>query len=94
MNKYLVFYFIIISLLAGKAVNTIYQGSMIVNHGSKIAQLQKEKQLLNNRQLELTNQIAENYSISNILASDEMTEYTTIAKPIVIKGSTTVASRQ
>ncbi|GEM_PF-6155940 len=94
MNKYLIFYFIMISLLAGKAANTIYQGSMIINHGSKIAQLQKEKQRLNNRQLELTNQIAENYSINSILSSEEMAEYTTIVNPIVIKGSTKVASMQ
>lgn len=94
MNKAVLFYAIVLAILAGKVVTTIYQGSMIVNHGSKIAQLQQEKLSLQSRKTELRTQLAQANSLHLVMASEEFSSYTPIVKPITLGTPTTIAVSQ
>lgn len=93
MKKFIAFYLIVLSILSIKAVNTIYQGSTLVDQGTKIRQLEREMSELGTRRDMILSRAAESNSIKNILASEAITNYTDNTSPIVITSSTTVASR-
>ncbi len=93
MNKKIALLYIVsLIVLAGKVVGTIYQGSMVVNHGSRIAELQREKQQLEKRELELQTTLAGSISIASVANSQEIKNYEPIDSPIVVIPTSAVAA--
>ena len=93
MNKTLKLYYILLILVIGaKVVGTVVSNGLLVHHGKKIAQLQVQKNNLNQQQLVLQSELAHTTSLATIAANSDISEYVQITQPIVIRPATTVAS--
>ena len=92
MNKRITTYYIALTtLLALQIVATVVQGSLVVHHGKKIAQVEAQSQELRQQKQLLLSEIAEESSLSKLSASEEISTYVRISTPLFIDSTKTVA---
>jgi cell division protein FtsL len=93
-NKYLLtfYYCFLIMAIVVKAASTVYAGSVVVNHGNKLAELDQQKQALEHKKAILTQEIALNKSLNRLTEVATTKGYFPISNPSVIKGAESVAS--
>ena len=92
MNKKVTAYYAILAaFIALQAVVTIVQGSLVVNHGKKVAQVEAQIQELRQEKNQLASNIARESSLVSVTSTYSLDEYTPIASPLVISASSAVA---
>ncbi|MEX0896254.1 MAG: hypothetical protein WDZ94_04995 [Patescibacteria group bacterium] len=85
-------YILLGSALMTKVATTVYQLGSVMHHNAIVAQLQTNQQALTTQKQELETQLAGRTSLSSVLASSNE-QFTAISNPIVISGSTQLASQ-
>lgn len=92
-NRIIASYYLLIALALGvKIFTTVYAGSMVIDHGKKIALLEDQKKELEYRKSILTGEIAQNKSLHRLTSLAESGNYSPISNPIVLTHSANVAS--
>ncbi len=92
MKKIIILYLLVAGIIVGKAASTLYQGSLTVNHGSRIAELQRENNAMERRQLELSQNIDQATSIAAVSSLAEKEGFEPISVPLVVNPVSAVAS--
>lgn len=93
MNKKTKIYYTLLLLVLGvKVVTTIFSNGLSVHHGKKIAQLQVQKDNLQQQQIRLSGELSNKSSISYVSSVYDLSEFITITKPIILITSSAVAS--
>jgi len=87
-----IYYTTLVLLLAIKVVTTIFTNGLAVHHGKKIAQLQLQKNNLQEQQIKLHSELSQRSSLAQITTQFDVSEFTTITNPIIIANSQAVAS--
>jgi hypothetical protein len=94
MSKKTTAYYILGALfLAAQVVYTVYQGSLVVNYGSQIAELESQKQVLAQTQQRLQTQASESVSLMALTQTDEYNQFQPIAQTVKLTAGQAVASR-
>ena len=88
---YLAYYGFIFTVLAVKAVQTVYAGSLFVHRSHQLKSINQEKQVLSEQTYDLTTKVSQANSLHSLLASDTLTGYSDITNPIVINDKALVA---
>lgn len=92
MNKKVTAYYAVLAaVVALQAVMTIVQGSLVVNHGKKVAQVESQIQELRQEKNQLASTIARETALVSVTSSYSLDGYQPIAHPLVISASSTVA---
>ncbi len=92
MNKKITTYYItLLSVLALQIVATVIQGSLVVHHGKKIAQIETQNRDLHQQKQLLLSQIAQESSLSTLSSSEEIESFVKISSPLFIDTTKTVA---
>jgi len=78
-------------VLAFQVVSTVVQGSLIVSHGKKVAQVESQIQELTQEKNQLISAIAKESSLVSVTAATNLNEYVAISSPLVVTTNTTVA---
>lgn len=92
-NHFVWFYIVVGSLLISQAIYTVYHGGLVVGNGYRISQLEKQKRELLSEKTQIQQQLAENYSLVNIQASEMYKQFQPMASVITVETTHTVASR-
>lgn len=92
MSKTALYYLILALILVGKAGTTLYQRSVVVQHGYSVAEYQTEQRKLLAQKVELSAVLADKLSLAKVQNTSETSQFVAIAKPIVITSQTNVAS--
>lgn len=87
------FYTLIVTTLVGQALFTVYQGSIVIGHGQRISQLERQKTELIEQSRDLKRTLAAGSSLLHISQSPLYNQFVPVNKPLVITTLTTVASR-
>jgi len=87
------YYALIVMALASQALFTVYQGSVVIGHGQKITQLERQKTELYEKTRELKRTLAAGSSLLHITQSPLYNQFVPVNEPLVITSLTTVASR-
>lgn len=92
-KKLIVCYYLVLAIaLIAKVTNTVYAGSMVVDHGKKIQGLEEQKRELDYQKSILTQEIANNQSLPLLAEVAKTNNYSPISRPIFIVASDNVAS--
>lgn len=92
MNKKVTAYYgIILAVLALQVVATVVQGSLVVSHGKKVAQIESQVQELRQEKNHLASAIARESSLVSVKNSTQLDDYVAISSPLVITTNNTVA---
>lgn len=91
-NKTKIYYTILLLVLGVKVVATIFSNGLSVHHGKKIAQLQVQKENLQQQQIKLSEEFSYKSSLTYVSGKYDLSEYTPISKPIILITSSAVAS--
>ncbi len=93
-HKLITSYYIIGALLLGAQVlYTVFQGSLMVNYGQKVAHLEQQKAThLHQRQL-IQQQLNQTASLLSIQQSSDYTQFHPIAQVVKVTNNTAVALR-
>lgn len=83
---------VLAATLVVKTASTVYSGSMVVNHGFKVAQLEQQKQSLEHQKAMYTQEIAESTSLYRLTEQAAASNFVAISQPLVVAGSSSVAS--
>lgn len=92
MNKKVTAYYgILLAVLAMQVVATVVQGSLVVSHGKKVAQIEAQMQELRQEKNQLASAIARESSLVSVKDSAELENYVAISSPLVVTTNSTVA---
>jgi cell division protein FtsL len=92
MNKRISLYYTALLLILGvQIIATVVQGSVVVGHGKKVAQIESQISELTQEKKELSAEIAQSSSLISLTKTANVEDYVSISSPLVITGSTTVA---
>lgn len=83
---------VLAAIVLVKTVSTVYSGSMVVNHGKRMAELQQTKKMLVHQKAVYTQEIAQSTSLYRLTAEASGESFVNISQPLVVTGSTNVAS--
>jgi hypothetical protein len=88
------YYIVILLILLGQVLGTIYQGSVSLYHRHTLSQLKHQKQVLLSEKQQLNQQLSQSVSLAQLLQTTDLSEYETINQPLVISkpGSAVAAS--
>lgn len=92
-NKTKIYYTILLLVLGVKVVTTIFSNGLSVHHGKKIAQLQVQKNNLLEQQMRLNSELSSKSSLAHITKDYDVSSFVSIANPLVLTTSTSVASK-
>lgn len=88
---YIAYYFALFAILATKAVQTVYVGSINVYQANQLKTLKQERLVLNEQNQLLTTKLSSSTSLHQLLSSGTLDQYTPIQNPIVISDKALVA---
>lgn len=91
-NIITIYYVVAVSILGLQAIQTVYQLSQSIGFGQKIAHLQQQKEVLTNQQMDISRQISQASSLTQLGGNIEE-NFTPITVPILVSANTSVASR-
>jgi hypothetical protein len=86
-----IYYIALVCVLALQSIQTVFQLSQTIGFGQKISHLQQQKNILNTKKTQLTQNYYQLSSISMI--DQEEKNFRPITSPIVITANSSVASR-
>lgn len=87
------YYLVLGMLVLISVVNTIYQGSLRVAYGKKVAHLENKKTILTLDEKNLEQQLSSKLSLAYLEDSLDTDQYQTIKPSLVIETQNTVALR-
>jgi flagellar basal body-associated protein FliL len=87
------YYLLLVTIVAGFAVNTIYQGSLRVAHGNRLAQLEQQKKELELQESQLSQKISQELSLIEINNTLDENKYQPIQISLAIQSHNKVALR-
>ena len=93
MKTLSIYYFVLAAILIGKTATTLYQRSVVVHHGHTVASLQRGRQELSEKQLNITSELAQLNSLTSLENSGIQNEYQSISAPIVISNTQLATSQ-
>jgi len=86
-----IYYVFLVGVITTKIIQTVYAGSLFVHRSVQLQSLNREKQILLEKNYDLTTQISEKNSLHSLISSATLDEYSKISDPIVINNKTVVA---
>ncbi len=92
-KKVITFYSLAALVLAIQVVYTVYQGSLVVNYGPRLAQLEAKKEELSQARQQLQYQMAGSSSLMTLTQTAEYNQFQPISQTVKLTAGQTVASR-
>ncbi len=87
------YYIIGLVALVSQVVYTVYQGSVVISHGQQLSRLERQKQVLAQKQQQLKQTVAGSSSLLSLSQSSQYNQFQPISQTYRVDDTLTVALR-